>query len=112
MYTLLIIFFFIIIPKRTIATILLKLEDAIKVIGIPFSTPYPISYNFIIEGAKTARLTAPNMQPIERPKVKGISKIITAKTPQIKASDIRGTNTNQTTPKPNYKLKNFIFNKF
>ena len=44
-----------------------------------------------------------------RPKVKGISKIITEKTPQIKASASSGTNIIHTTPQPNDNFENLSF---
>lgn len=49
--------------NKVILKISLKLEAAIKIKGIPFLIPYPLTYKFIIQGTKTAGETAPIIDP-------------------------------------------------
>lgn len=57
-------------PNTVIAMISSKEEAAIRVVGIPFSTPYPYFYNNIQEGTRIAGDTAPKQNP--KAKAKGI----------------------------------------
>lgn len=50
-------------PKTVIAMISSNEEAAIRVVGIPLSTPYPSFYNNIHEGTRIAGLTAPKQKP-------------------------------------------------
>jgi hypothetical protein len=50
-------------PTTVIAIMSSKEDAAMRVVGIPFSTPYPYDYRIIQEGTRMAGLTAPNVNP-------------------------------------------------
>jgi len=50
-------------PKTVMAMISSKLEAAIRVLGIPFTTPYPLFCRIMMEGTRTAGETAAIQNP-------------------------------------------------
>ena len=58
-----------------IATISSKLEAAIRVVGIPFLTPYPRYYKNMQLGTRTAGDTAAITKPIEKAREIGRSRM-------------------------------------
>lgn len=49
-----------------------KLEAAIRLVGIPLATPYPLSCKIMQEGTSTAGLTAPIVKPRAKHRARGI----------------------------------------
>lgn len=75
-------------------------EAAIRVVGIPFFTPYPLLWRIIIDGTNTAGLTAPRVYPWAKHNDHGMLNIHLVATAEPRASRFYGTRVNNTTVSP------------
>lgn len=75
-------------PKTVIAMMSSKLEAAMSLVGIPFFTPYPFSYNNMQEGTRTAGLTAAKTKPVDKQSITGSLKTSQQKKATAMASEI------------------------